>query len=111
VVEAQQDVVTALEAGDPGTECIHDASTLMPEDGRQGCRVPLVAHDHVGVADPAGDHPHPHFTGARLVQAELGDGQRLFGRECQHCGDPHGASCASLCGRAGFLRITPLREP
>jgi hypothetical protein len=52
------------------------ARTLVAEHRGQRHRVPLVADDQVGVADPAGRHPHQQLVAAQLVDLELLDRER-----------------------------------
>ena len=62
--------------GDRGADRLDDAGAFMPEHRRQRNRVPLVANDQVGVADPARDHADQHLVGLKLAQLETLDLER-----------------------------------
>ena len=46
-----------------GADAFHDARSLVAEHGRQRDRIPLVAHDQIGVADACRGDPHEHLLG------------------------------------------------
>ena len=70
-VEAHAHALARRNLRHGGADAFHDARALVPQDGRQGHRIPLVAHDQVGVADACRGHPDEHLIGAQVAQLEL----------------------------------------
>ena len=90
-VEAHPDPVARRDERHSRADALHDAGALVAEHGGQGHRVPLVAHDEIGVADARGGDAHEHLVGAEIAELELLQRERRA-RALGHCGsDLHGS--------------------
>ena len=70
-VEAHAHALARRDLRHGGADAFHDARALVAQHGRQGHRIPLVAHDQVGVADACRGHADEHLVGAQVAQLEL----------------------------------------
>ncbi|MCY1440573.1 hypothetical protein D9M71_568550 [compost metagenome] len=64
-------VVADAEVLHIGTDRLDHTRSFVAENHRQRAREVLVAHDQVGMAHPAGHHPHQHLIGAWRLQLNL----------------------------------------
>ena len=88
-------MVARRDRGHVGADLLDDARALVAEHRGQRHRVPLVAHDQVGVADPGGGDPHQHLVGPHRPELDLleGEGGALVRRHGRR--DPHGAGSSA----------------
>jgi hypothetical protein len=63
-------VVTDVDTVDVRADGLHHPGPLVAEQGRQRDRVPLVAHDQVGVADARADEADQNLVRARVGELE-----------------------------------------
>jgi hypothetical protein len=69
-----------------GADSLQHPGAFVPEHRRQRDRIPLVANDQVGVADPGRHDPDQHLVGPQLAEPDrldrerraLGRGDRSF---------------------------------
>jgi hypothetical protein len=69
-VVARRDLRDALADG------FDDARAFMAENGRERHRVPLIANDQIGVADPRCAEADEHLPGTRLLEFDVADLER-----------------------------------
>ncbi len=82
--EAAHDVVPGLDLGDAGADLLDDAGALVAADDREARGQVPVGQVQVRVAQPRRGVLDQHLTGARAVEVEFHDLERLAGLE-QDC--------------------------
>jgi hypothetical protein len=71
-------VAARLHVHDVGADCLHDASALVPENGRQGVTGVAGGDVPIAVANPSRLHANQHFSGPRMFEVKAGYLERLF---------------------------------
>ena len=88
--ERENDMVTFLDAGDPGSDFGDDSGSLMPsERGIERYRAGTRPQMLVRMAQPGSGEPNLHFAGHWIAQFDLFDFPRLTRRLYYRCLDLH----------------------
>ena len=96
-------VVADLDAGDVRADLLHHARALVAEHVGEHLRRQEAADGDVGVAEAGRHDAHQHLVGARALQVDLGQGERLAGGLDESDGRLHGAT--RTCSRYAVNRL------